>query len=129
MIYALVMLTMFSKHLSSLMISLRYFYEILSSPGADELLYLLMAVINFSLKKRVYIEYGLERSSFHKNMFTHQLWAELNVWYRAFQRSSISIHSYLLYWIASIFLFFDPIHKILWSMVFWYDSLNLVIKK
>jgi len=51
LIQALAMLTMLFKHLLSLITSLRYFHEILSSPGENKLLHLLMAIINFFLEK------------------------------------------------------------------------------
>ena len=68
--YVLAMLTMFSKHLLSLSTSLRCFYEILSGSKVDKLLHLLMAIIDFSLKKRFHNEYSLKESSFNNDMFT-----------------------------------------------------------
>jgi len=44
--YTLAILTMFSKHSSSLTIILKYFHEILLGPRADELLYLSMVLVN-----------------------------------------------------------------------------------
>ena len=85
LIHILAILTMFSKYLSSLMISLRCFHEILSSPGADKLLHLLIAIMNSSLEKGFHIEYSLEVSSFNKEVSTYWLWAELNIWCRASQ--------------------------------------------
>ena len=96
------MLIMLSKHLSSLMDSLRCFYEIISGLGADELSYFLIAIINSFLKKELYSKYCLDRSSSNKDLFTCWLSAELSVWWSAFQRSSILIHSYPLNWIASM---------------------------
>jgi len=64
---------MFSKHLSSLMISLRCFHEILSGQEVDELLHLLMAVMNSSLEKEFHIKYDLKGSSSNKEASTHQL--------------------------------------------------------
>ena len=61
---------MFSKHLSSLMTSLRCFHEILSSPGVNELLYLLIAIINSFLEKRFHNKYCLDRSFSNKDLFT-----------------------------------------------------------
>jgi len=80
LIHILVMLTMFSKYLLSLTISLRCFHEILSSPEADKLLHLLMAIMNFFLEKKFHNKYSLEGSSSNNDAFTHWLWAELNVW-------------------------------------------------
>ena len=62
---------MFSKHLLFLMISLKYFYEILSGLEVDKLLYLLMDVINSSLEKGFHIKYNLKEGFFNKNTFTH----------------------------------------------------------
>jgi len=70
LIQALVMLMMLSKHLSSLMTSLRCFHEILSGPGAEKLLYLLIAIINSFLEKEFHDEYCLDGSSSNKDLFT-----------------------------------------------------------
>ena len=64
------MLMMLSKYLSFLMTSLRYFYEILSSSEANELLHLLIAIINSFLKKEFHNEYCLDRSFSNKDSFT-----------------------------------------------------------
>ena len=70
LIYILAMLTMFSKHLSSLMTSLRCFHKILSGLGADKLLYLLMAIVNYFFEKEFYGKYELEESFSNNDMFT-----------------------------------------------------------
>ena len=70
LIYILAILTMFSKHLSSLMTSLRCFHKILSGLGADKLLYLLMAIVNYFFEKEFHDKYKLEESSSNNNMFT-----------------------------------------------------------
>ena len=70
LIYILAMLTMFSKHLSSLMTSLRCFHKILSGLGADKLLYLLMAIVNYFFEKELYGKYELEESFSNNDMFT-----------------------------------------------------------
>ena len=44
--YTLAILTMFSKHSSSLTIILKYFHEILLGPRADKLLHLSMVLVN-----------------------------------------------------------------------------------
>jgi len=62
------MLTMFSKHLSSLKTSLRCFHEILSGPGANKLLHMLIAIINYFPEKRFYDEYCLNGSSSNKDL-------------------------------------------------------------
>ena len=102
MIQVLVMLMMLSKHLSFLTTSLRCFYEILSGLGADELLHLSIAIINFFQEKEFHNEYCLDGSFSNNDLFTCQLWAELNVWWSTFQRFSISIYSCPLNWIALI---------------------------
>ena len=61
---------MFSKHLSSLMTSLRCFHKILSGLEADKLLYLLMAIVNYFFEKEFHDKYKLEESSSNNNMFT-----------------------------------------------------------
>ena len=70
LIYILAILTMFSKHLSSLMTSLRCFHKILSGLGADKLLYLLMAIVNYFFEKELYGKYELEESFSNNDMFT-----------------------------------------------------------
>ena len=70
LIYILAILTMFSKHLSSLMTSLRCFHKILSGLEADKLLYLLMAIVNYFFEKEFHDKYKLEESSSNNNMFT-----------------------------------------------------------
>ena len=61
---------MFSKYLLSLITSLRCFYKILSGLGADKLLYLLMAIVNYSFEKEFHSEYELEESFSNNDMFT-----------------------------------------------------------
>ena len=64
------MLTMLSKHLLFLMTSLRCFHEILSSPEANELLYLLIAIINSFLEKEFHNKYCLDESFSNKDLLT-----------------------------------------------------------
>jgi len=84
LILILVILTIFSKYLSYLIISLRCLHKILSSLEAVKLLHLLIAIMNSSLEKGFHIEYDLEGSFSNKEAFTYRLWVELNVWCRAF---------------------------------------------
>ena len=70
--------------------------------GADELLHLSIAIINFFQEKEFHNEYCLDGSFSNNDLFTCQLWAELNVWWSTFQRFSISIYSCPLNWIALI---------------------------
>ena len=51
LIHALVMLKILIKHVSFLTIILRCFYNTLSGPGVDELLYLVIVFLNFSVEK------------------------------------------------------------------------------
>jgi len=60
LIQALAILITELKHISSLIICLSIFYEILSGPGADELLHLLMAFLNSSLENGFYSETGFK---------------------------------------------------------------------
>ena len=60
LIQALAMLIIKVKQLLLLIIHFRIFHEILSSPGADELLYLLMAFLNSSFEKGFYMKTGFE---------------------------------------------------------------------
>jgi len=55
----LAMLIIFPKHSLSLMIALRYFYEILLGLRADILLYLSMALVNFLFEKGGHIDMGI----------------------------------------------------------------------
>jgi len=52
-----------------LIICFRIFHEILSSSGADELLHLLMAFLNFSFEKGFHMEIGFEEISSNISMF------------------------------------------------------------
>ena len=55
----LAMLTNLFKHISSLMITLRCFQDILSGLDVDKLLYLAIVLLNFSVEKEVYTIVGL----------------------------------------------------------------------
>jgi len=70
---------MLLKYLLSLTTYLRYFYNILSFPGADKLLYLLITIVNSFLEKEFHGKYYLDRRSSNKELLNCQLWAELNV--------------------------------------------------
>ena len=67
--YILAILTMFSKHSSSLTIILKCFYEILLEPRADELPHLSMVLVNSFLEKGLHRDDGLVGSSFSNNAF------------------------------------------------------------
>ena len=96
------MFTMLLKHLSSLTTHLRYLYDILSGLGADKLLYLLIVILNSSLEKKFYSKYCFDRSFPNRELLICWFWAELNVRWRAFQRTLILIHRHLLNWIISM---------------------------
>jgi len=102
LMHVLTMLTIFSKYLFSLTITLRYFHETLSGLGADKLLHLSMALINFLFEKGLPVNEGLVNISFSKATLICQFCIELNVWCNAHQRFSISIQGCSLYYIASI---------------------------
>ena len=70
LIQALVMLTIISKHLLFLTTHSRCFHEILSGPGADELLHLLIVIINSFLEKEFHSEYCLDGSFSNKDSLT-----------------------------------------------------------
>ena len=60
LIWTLAMLIIELKHISSLIICLSIFHEILLGPGADELLHLLMAFLNSSLENGFHSETGFK---------------------------------------------------------------------
>ena len=55
LMHILAILAILVRHLSFLMTILRYFYEIKSSVEVDKFLYLVMALLNFSLEKGGYL--------------------------------------------------------------------------
>ena len=57
---------------------LRSLYKILSSPEADELLYLLIAVLNSFFENGSHLEIGLEWISSKMSMLIWWFWADLN---------------------------------------------------
>ena len=68
------------KHKSSLTIHLRCFHETLSSPDVDELLHFAIALLNFSFKKGVHSNAGLEGILSKTLILIWWSWAELNDW-------------------------------------------------
>ena len=86
----------------SLIIDLIWLHISLSGPGADELLHFLIALIILFLENDFYLIVGLSGISSRKWVSTSLSWAELKDLWRAFHRSSNSMHSCSLYWIASI---------------------------
>jgi len=55
LLHTLAILMIFFKHSVLLTTTLMYFYKILLEPGADELLYFLIALVNSSFEKESYI--------------------------------------------------------------------------
>ena len=95
--YILVILMIFSRHTSSLMIHLRWLYESLSGPGVNELLHLVMDLMNSSFKKDSQYSDGLSEISSKISILIWQFWAKLKVKWRVCQRLLISKHGQLLY--------------------------------
>jgi len=54
----------------SLTINLRYFHNILSEPGVDELLYLAIALLNSLVEKEGHFFTGLDEISFKMSVLT-----------------------------------------------------------
>ena len=77
LIQALVMLITETKHSSMLIILFKIFHEILLKPGAEELLYLLIAFLNSSLKKRSHSITGFDGILFKISMLILQICVEL----------------------------------------------------
>jgi len=85
-----------------LMIDLIWLHVNLSGPGADKLLYFLIALISSSLENGVHSVVTLSEISSRKWMSTSWDWAELKELWRTFHRSSSLIYGHPLYWMASI---------------------------
>ena len=102
LMHMLAMLMIFSKYLFSLTITLRYFHKTLSGLEADKLLHLSMTLVNFLFEKGLQVNESLVNISFSRATLIYQFCTELNVWYNAYQRFSISMQGFLLYYIASI---------------------------
>ena len=58
------MLAILFKHMSSLTIDLRCFYNALSGPGVDKLLYLAIVLLNSSIKKDTHSDISLDEILF-----------------------------------------------------------------
>ena len=86
----------------SLIIDLIWLYISLSGPGTNELLHFLIASIILFLENDFHSIVGLSGISSRKWVLTSLSWAELKDLWRVFHRSSNSMHSHPLYWIASI---------------------------
>jgi len=93
---------MLLRYLLSLTTALRYSQKMWSGPEVDKLLHLLIADLNSSLEKGGYVMIGFDGSLSKKSRLICQFCFELYIWCNACQRSLISMHGYLLKWIASI---------------------------
>ena len=87
---------------SSLIIDLIWLHISLFGPGADELLHFLIVSIILFLENNFHWIVGLSGILSRKWVLTSLSWAELKDLWRAFHRSTNSMHSHPLYWIASI---------------------------
>ena len=82
--YVLAILTIFFRYSASLITILICFHKILSGPGIDKLLHLLIVLVNFLYKKRDYSNKRFNRISSNIIILTSWFWAELNVWCNAY---------------------------------------------
>ena len=101
-IQALAIAMMFPRYVLSLTTYLRYSHNNLSGLGADELLYLTMALVNSSSKNGDHDKKWYRFNSFNTFSSTWQNWAVLNEEWRACQRSFNSKHRQPLYLIISM---------------------------
>ena len=89
------------RQASLLIIHLRWHHEILLGPGADKLLYLVMAFKNSSLEKEDHSSIAISEISSRILILTWWSCARLNIEWRVCQRLLISKHGWSLYLIAS----------------------------
>ena len=95
-------MTMFFKHVLSLIMHLRCLYDNLSGPGTDKLLQLVIVHMNSSSKKFDHTTKGNELSSLSTVSSISQNWTMLKEKWRACQRSSSSKQGWPLYLIILI---------------------------
>ena len=134
--HTLVIFMILPRQASLLMMHLKWPHESLSGPGADELLHLIIAFKNSSLKKEGHSSRDLLGISSRISKSTLQSCARLKVKWRAYQRLLISRHSQLLYLMASatgrfFFLtqfisFQGPLALFDISWIFWSKNNHLV---
>ena len=96
LIYVLAILIKLLRHMLSLTITLRYLYNNLSSPRVEVLLHFVIELLNSSTKKDVQIVVVLDWILSNMLWLIWQFCAELNDKWRAFHKSSNSIHGWLL---------------------------------
>ena len=133
---ALAMLIILPRYTSLLIMYLRWPYKSLSGSGTDELLYLAIAFINSSLKKRGHSSGALSGISSRISILICWSCVMLNIEWRACQRSLISRHRWSLYLMASTtgrFLFLtlfmssqSPLALFTISWIFWLKNEHLV---
>ena len=75
----LAILIMLRRYLSSSMTAFRYFHNIWSDPGEEELLHLLMVFLNSFLEKDSCSIVGFDKNSSNRLRFIEQFWAESNI--------------------------------------------------
>ena len=92
LIQALTILTMFDRHLSPSIITLRCLQKIQSGLGVNKLLYLLITLLNSSFKNDGHSKGEFEGILSKSWALTWQFYAELNVLYRACHISSSLYH-------------------------------------
>jgi len=100
--HTLAILMNFLRYAASLIIFLRCLYNNLSSLGVDKLLYFIIALINFSSKNGLHFITFLLGTSSSRSKSIWQFCTALKDKWRACHKLSSSIHSQLLYWIASM---------------------------
>ena len=100
--HMLAILIILPRHALLLMIYLRWDYNSLLDPGADELLHLVMAFINSSLENGGHSFRALSENSLRILILTWWFCARLNVEWRVCQRLLISRYRQLLYLMASM---------------------------
>ena len=101
-IQALATWIMLFKHLSSLRMILRWFYNNLSKPGIKALLQFAMVILNFFFKNGSQGEVSLSMISSRTSTSTWQWRAVLKVEWSAFHRLLTSWHCWLLCLLTSI---------------------------
>ena len=100
--HALAMLIILKRHFSCLKTNLRWCHVILSGPGANKLLHLLIALLNLCIEKSSHKEVVLLSILLSTLTSTWQLIVWLNILWRAPHRLSGVMHSYPLNLIASV---------------------------
>ena len=102
LIYVLAILMKLLRHVLSLTMTLRCLHNNLSGPGVKVLLYFVIELLTSWTEKSVQIVVVLDWVLSNMLWLIWWLCAELNNKWRAYHRSSSSIYSWPLYWIASI---------------------------